>query len=179
MTVSSRIARTGLVAVVVAAGVVAGSSAAQGAASKCATSDLTAKVTGTAAGMSQPSTFVTVTNSSDSSCWVKGYPTITRARTKAGRVAISVTHGGVQNAPSVKVKKVTLKPGGQAWFAVGTATAYDPPVRTLTRLAVAIDPGTAVADSLKVKVSQQATAPAGKPIPVGVTPFAKGTQTGD
>lgn len=169
---------SGLAAIVVMTGFGAATAAA---ASKptCDTSNLSAKVTGTAAGMSQPSTFITLTNTGTTTCKLKGYPTITRVWTKKGKVAVTVTKGGVQNAPQVKVKKVVLKPGQHAWFAIGTATAYDPPVVTLTKVAVATAAGTSVADSLKVKISQQATAPKGKPIPIGVTPYAKGTGTGE
>jgi len=140
----------------------------------CGPAMLSAKVTGTAAGMSQPTSFVTVTNTGASTCTLKGYPKITRAWTKKGKVAIAVTNGGVQNAPQVKVRTVTLKPGQHAWFAIGTATAYDPPVVTLTKVAFTTD----ATSPIKVKVSQQASAPSGKPIPVGVTAYAKGVGTG-
>lgn len=149
------------------------------AASPCDPSDLSAKVTGTAAGMSQPTTFITVTNTSDSSCTLKGYPTITRLKTKNGAQKIVVKSGAVMNAPQVPVKKLTLAPGNKAWFAIGTATAYDPPLVTFTKLAFALAADSSVSDSLKVKISQQATAPSGKAFPIGVTAFGKGTGTGD
>jgi hypothetical protein len=64
-----------------------------------------------------------------------------------------------------------------AWFAMGTATAYDPPVRNLTQVAVAVTAGTSVSQSLKVTVNQQASAPKGGPIPVTVTAWAAGEGT--
>lgn len=181
MQTSHRARRTSIVAVAVlaASAWAVGTATSAAAASACETSDLSAKVTGTAAGMSQPSTFITVTNTSGSSCTVKGYPTITRMKTKNGKQKITVTNGAVMNAPKVKVKKLTLAPGGKAWFAIGTATAYDPPLVTFTKVAFALDAGTSVSDSLKVTTSQQATAPSGKPFPVGVTAFGKGTGTGE
>jgi hypothetical protein len=174
----ARIATAALAAATIAGvGLVVANPAA--AASPCDTSDLSAKVTGTAAGMSQPSTFITVTNISGSTCTVKGYPTITRMKTKKGAQKFTVTNGAVMNAPKPKVKTLSLAPGGKAWFAIGTATAYDPPLVTFTKMAFALAPGTSVGDSLKVKITQPATAPSGKPFPVGVTAFGKGTGTGE
>ena len=137
----------------------------------CSADDLSARVTGTGEGMSQPAAYVTVTNRSGASCTVKGYPTITMARTKKARQAITVTKDAVQNAPKPKPRRIVLAPGGRAWFAVGTATAYDPPVVTLTRIAFTTNRGSGRAT---VKVSLPATAPTGEPIPMGVTAFAPG-----
>ena len=178
---TASLARTTIAAAAVAAvaafGLVLASPAS--AAATCATSDLSAKVTGTAAGVSQPSTFITVTNTSGYACSVKGYPTITRMKTKNGAKQITVTNGAVNNAPQVPVKKINLKPGGKAWFAIGTATAYDPPLVTFKKMWFALEPGASVSGSLKVKITQPATAPSGKPFPVGVTAFGKGVGKGE
>lgn len=179
MGVVSKLVGAGAAVAIMAVGVTAASQGASAAAApECSGSGLSAKVTGTAAGMSQPVTFITVTNTGDSACYLKGYPNINKVKSKARKVPFTVTNGGVQNAPQVTVKKVVLQPGGKAWFAIGTATAYDPPVVNLTKVVFNIDGEATVQNSLKVKISQQATAPKGKPVPVNVTPFAKGTGTG-
>lgn len=174
----SNVVRVGAALAVVAAGVTAASAASAAAAQQCGPSGLSAKVTGSAAGMSQPATFVTVTNTGSRACYVKGYPNIDTVKAKARKVSFTVTEGAVQNAPQVKVSKVVLQPGGKAWFAIGTATAYDPPVVTLTKVVFSIDGEATAADSLTVRISQQATAPSGKPVPITVTPFAKGVGSG-
>ncbi len=175
-----RIARTP--AVTVAAGalaltgtVVTASGAAAAAVPRCTAAMLSAKVTDTAAGMSQPATYITVTNTGSAACRLRGYPIITRMTTKKGPRQVTVSHGGVQNAPQVPVKRIVLAPGAHAWFAIGTATAYDPPVVTFT--GVRFTPSAGTAGGLTVTVSQQASAPSGKPFPVGVTAYAKGTGT--
>lgn len=170
---------TAVTALAVAVGIGAAPMAAAATAPRCVIGSLSAKVTGTAEGMSQPSSFITVTNTGSRTCTLRGYPTITRAWTKKGKVAIAVTNGSVQNAPQTRVRTITLRPGQHAWFALGTATAYDPPVVTVTKVAIATTRGASVADSIRVPVTQQASAPSGQPIPVGVTAFAKGVGTGD
>jgi hypothetical protein len=137
----------------------------------CSAGDLTARVTGTGEGMSQPAAYVTVTNRGSASCTVRGYPTITMVRTKKSRQAFTVTKDAVQNAPKPKPRRIVLAPGGHAWFAVGTATAYDPPVVTLTRIAFTTMRGGGRATAT---VSLPASAPTGQSIPVGVTAFAPG-----
>ena len=175
----SKVVRASAAVAVVAAGVAAaGPAASAAAAPECGASGLSAKVTGTAAGMSQPVTFVTVTNTGSQACYVKGYPNIDKVKSKARKVSFTVTKGGVQNAPQVKVSKVVLQPGGKAWFAIGTATAYDPPIVNLTKVVFSIDGEATPSTVLKVKIAQQATAPSGKPVPINVTPFAKGIGTG-
>ena len=138
---------------------------------KCSASDLSAKQTGSGAGMSQPSAYITVTNTSGSKCSLKGYPTITAASTKKGSQSITVSKGNVMNAPSTKPKRIVLSPGGKAWFAIGAATAYDPPVVTFTSIRFATAPG---GDTASSRLSLQATAPTGKPFPLGVSAFAPG-----
>jgi len=140
----------------------------------CTTADLSAKATASGAGMSQPYTLITVTNTSGSACRLKGYPTITGATTKKGRASIAAGPGLIQG-PIIKVRLIRLAPGGHAYFGLGTATAYDPPIVTLTSVGVATSAG---AGSINVKIDQQATAPKGEPIPVSVTPYAPGVGTG-
>ncbi|MDP1877777.1 MAG: DUF4232 domain-containing protein [Actinomycetota bacterium] len=150
-----------------------GASAAERSVAACSGADLSAKVTGSAAGMSQPAAYVTVTNVGDASCFVKGYPTIAGAWTKKGRQQIAVTNGAVMNAPESKPKRIVLAPGGNAWFAVGAATAYDPPIVTFTRLSISMEGGVTVVR----KLGLQASAPSGQPFPLGVTAYAAGIGT--
>lgn len=167
--------RVGTASVALALGAVAGwgpgATAEERSVAACSGGDLTAKVTGSAAGMSQPAAYVTVTNAGAASCFVKGYPTIAGAWTKKGKQQVAVTNGAVANAPESKPRRIVLAPGGHAWFAVGAATAYDPPIVTFTRLSVSLPGGgtTAVRN-----LGLQATAPSGKPFPLGVTAYAAG-----
>jgi hypothetical protein len=160
-----------LVALCAVVGLASGAQAASRSLPACSAADLSAKVTGQGAGMSQPAVYITVTNTSGSTCTLHGYPTITRAVTKKGPQSITVTKGGVANAPQAKPKRIVLAPRGHAWFALGAATAYDPPVVTFTH--VRFWPATA-GSTLRVKISLLATAPSGKPFPLGVTPFMAG-----
>jgi hypothetical protein len=124
--------------------------------------------------MSQPAVYVTLTNTSAKSCTLFGYPTITRATTKKGQQLITLRKGAVANAPHSKPQRIVLAPRGHAWFAVGAATAYDPPVVTFTRIALTTTSGGPTATA---RISLQATAPSGKPFPLGVTPFMAGVGT--
>ena len=66
---------------------------------------------------------------------------------------------------------VALRPGATASFSIGTATAYDLPLVTVTRLLVRLPAST---QSLPVHVQMGATAPRGRPLPVGVTAVQRG-----
>ncbi|MDD2858384.1 MAG: DUF4232 domain-containing protein [Candidatus Nanopelagicales bacterium] len=138
----------------------------------CSPTSLSARVTGGSAGMSQPASYVTLTNTSTRACRLTGYPRITSAWTKSGRQRVSVTNGAVMNAPTVKPSTVTVQPKGHAWFAVGAATAYDPPLVTFERITVA--PSASSASFTVRDLGLPATAPKGKAFPLGVTAFAAG-----
>lgn len=137
----------------------------------CTAADLSARATGEGAGVSQPAVYITVTNTSASSCAVYGYPVISRAATKRGAQPISVTNGAVMNAPQARPKRIVLSPGGNAWFAVGAATAYDTPPVTFTRIRFATSSG---GPTRGVRISLQASRPTGQPYPIGVTAFMRG-----
>jgi hypothetical protein len=144
------------------------------AAPACTADDLSARQTGSAAGMSQPAALITVTNTGEATCTLKGYPTVTGAWSRTGRLSIDAERGMLMNAPPATPRTIRLDPGDQAWFGVGTATAYDPPIRTIVRLAFSPAPG---AGTLSVRVVLQATALTGQPIPVTVAPYAPGRGT--
>jgi hypothetical protein len=160
----------GMTALALVAAAVLSPTASAGDAAACSGRDLSARVTGNAAGVSQPAAYITVTNTSARTCTVRGYPTITRARTKKGRQPITVTNGAVMNAPQNKPRTIAIAPGGHAWFAVGAATAYDPPVVTFVRLTFSPSGN----GTRTVRLRLPASAPTGKPFPLGVTAFAPG-----
>jgi copper(I)-binding protein len=178
MTTMTRSWRAGSVSLVLAvcavAGVASGAEASARSLPACSAAGLSARATGAGAGMSQPAVYVTVTNTSSTTCTLFGYPTITRAVTKNGRQSITVSKGGVMNAPQAKPKRIVLAANGHAWFAIGAATAYDPPVVTFTRIRFATASGGPTATA---RISLQASAPSGKPFPLGVTPFMAGVGT--
>ena len=160
----------GMIALSMAAVTALGPSASAGDAAGCSGRDLSAEVTGYSEGVSQPAAYITVTNTSARTCVVRGYPTITSARTKKGRQPITVTDGAVMNAPRNQPRTIAISPGGHAWFAVGAATAYDPPVVTFVRLRFSPNGD----GTRSVRLALQASAPTGKPFPLGVTAFAPG-----
>ena len=163
---------TAVVVTTMCASVVAGPSAQAGdmRAPTCSTSHLSAKQTGSGAGMSQPFSVITITNTGSSACSLSGYPKLTGAWTKTGRKPITVTPGNLGNMSDPGPSRISLSPGGKAWFAVGAATAYDPPLVTFRRIAFSVGGGT-----VNAKLSLPATAPKGKPFPLGVTAFAAGS----
>ncbi len=138
---------------------------------KCMASDLSAKETAENAGMSQPASLITLTNISGHSCSLKGYATITAASTAKGPQDFTSGPGLLQNAPNPKPKRIVLKDGGKAFFGVGTATAFDPPLVTFTQLTFSLVKG---GDTLTVKVALPATAPKGQPFPFGVSAYSRG-----
>jgi hypothetical protein len=142
------------------------------AAPACTASDLTARQTGSGAGMSQPYSLITLTNTSATACSLNGYPTIASLSTRTGRKPIKVTRGSLGNMTDPGPRRFVLAPGRHAWFAIGAATAYDPPLVTFRRAAFAVSPG---ADTVAARMSLQATAPTGKAFPIGVTAFAPGS----
>jgi hypothetical protein len=166
---------TGVLAVIMLAGLGQVARASDAAVPTCSSADLSARQTGSGAGMSQPYSQITVTNTSAGFCSLKGYPAITGAWTKSGRKGIRVTKGNLQNIAGPGPRRFVLAPGGHAWFAVGAATAYDPPLVNFTRIAFAPTPGGSTATSVIARLRLPATAPQGKPFPIGVTAFAPGS----
>ena len=136
----------------------------------CAAGDLSAVEGASGAGMSQPFTTIVLTNRSGAPCVVTGYPKIVAMATKDGNQVIAVTRGRIGNISGGGPKRITLAPGSRAWFALGAATAYDPPLVTFTRVAFRVNGGVK-----RVTISLDATAPDGKPFPIGVTALNAGT----
>jgi hypothetical protein len=177
MTSTGAWARIGAAAAAVAGGlvvaVIPGAEASDFAVSACTSADLSARQSDTGAGMSQPFSVITVTNISGHACSLTGYPSVTRARTKTGSKSIHTRNARLANGPSADPSHFSLAPGGHAWFTLGTATAYDPPVVTFRR--ITFTPIAGSAGTITVKVKLPATAPSGQAFPIGVTAFAPGS----
>ncbi len=143
----------------------------------CLGAQISAKTTGEGAGMSQPYSVITVTNTGSAPCSLQGFPVLTGASSAKGKVDISVKNGSLFNLPSPKVTRLVLAPKAKAWFALGSATAYSSPV-TITRITFAAQKGASIAQSATLKQVIQASGPIGKPVPLGVTAFAAGKGPG-
>jgi hypothetical protein len=132
-------------------------------------------VTITGAEMSQPFSDIAVTNTTAASCVLRGYPRIhvwghqgwQHSRTPTVRLGILVNHG-IYERVDQGPHRVEIRPHHEAFFSIGTATAYQGGLHiiTLTRLAVVL-PGTNVSKTLTI--SLPATRPPGRRIPLGIT----------
>ena len=174
---SHSLMRKGLVVPIVVASVLALGAvvpAEASAAPTCLGAHLSGKTTGGGAGMSQPYSIITVTNTGAKPCTLKGYPILTGAWSPKGPIDISVKNGSLYNQPSAKVTSFVLAPRAKAWFALGSADAYTGPMVTFIRITFAAQKGTSVADSSVLRQNFQANGPVGKPIPLGVTAWAPG-----
>lgn len=144
----------------------------------CTAAELAAKQTKNGAMASQPFSVVTVTNTSGQACTLRGYPTLVQVTTSTGTTesvragSLAVTYGGLYEVPDPGPTQFTLPPGGSAWFALGTGTAYDGPIRTITQ---ALFSPAGNVGLVTVGVTLDGNAPSGKPLGVGVTAFAPGT----
>lgn len=125
--------------------------------------------------MSQPFADIALTNTGPSPCLLRGYP----------RLAVW-GHPGWQHSPSPTVRErivtqhglyerrdpgphlVVVRPHHNAYFSIGTATAYQGGLHiiTLTRLAVGL-PG--LPDTKALSFRLNATRPPRRPIPIGIT----------
>jgi hypothetical protein len=155
----------------------------------CTAADLTAARTSGGGEMSQPFAIITLTNASAHACELSGYPAITSARgnslqstgVDAGMprdVPISVIDGSIYEVADPGPTRFTLDPGGNAWFALGTATAYDGPAVLLGQVSVALDgASTSVPGELAISVSQSVAAATGEAFGITVTAYAPGTFT--
>ena len=142
---------------------------------ECTTTDLSIKSKAGGAGMSQPSIYVTIRNTKTTDCFVKGYPVIANAYSKAGEQQIKVTNGNIMNAPAAKPQTIVLGPGKQAWFALGASTASGSKMTTLTSFWFKPSKNEAASTpGLPIYGSLQASAPKGKPFPLTVTAYMPG-----
>lgn len=137
---------------------------------RCRSTQLRARVAEFGSEASQPFVTIALRNHSATACALHGYPRLSAVGHRLGgsvkRLRIQIRRGPVYERRDPGHHHVALTPGTTASFSIGTATAYDPPLVTLTRLLVRLPGETA---SLPVRVQMYATAPRSRPIPVGVT----------
>lgn len=125
--------------------------------------------------MSQPFSDLAITNTGSAPCVLRGYPRIAvwghpgfqSNKIPSAPLGIAVVHHIYERADRGP-RRVVVPPRHEAFFSVGTATAYQGGAHliTLTRLAVTL-PGTESAKT--VTISLLATRPPGQPIPIGIT----------
>ena len=138
----------------------------------CRAADLSAGRIADGAGMSHPFVVIGLVNRGRSSCTLHGYPNIAAMRVMSGeRIPLLITNGDLMNVAGPRPRSFALVPGAHAWFAVGAATAYDPPLVTITRIAVRFG---ATPSLLSIPIVLPASAPQGESFPVGVTAYAAG-----
>ena len=122
---------------------------------------------------SQPFSDVALTNNTTTSCSLSGYPRIEtwgiRGSGQARTVPLTISvHHGLYERTDPGPHRVVLRPKHDAYFSIGTATAYQGGLHpiTLTRLTVIL-PGTHLPQTLSIDLL--ASGPARANIPVGIT----------
>jgi hypothetical protein len=125
--------------------------------------------------MSQPFSDIAVTNTAAASCVLRGYPRIQvwghkgwqYSRTPTMRQGVLVHHG-IYERVDQGPHRVVVRPHHEAFFSIGTGTAYQGGLHmlTLTRLSVIL-PGTHISKTLSIGLL--ATRPPGRRIPLGIT----------
>lgn len=145
----------------------------------CTGAQLSGKVFRGGSQSSQPFEEIVLTNGGPGPCRLSGYPQMTAwGSTGQGPSApldTLLTQGSTFEIPDPGPTKVVLAPGGSAWFAVGSGTAYGGPLVSIDR--VVIDVGSAArgaAGHVNVALGMGANGPRGKAIPITVTAFAPG-----
>lgn len=150
----------------VAAGTLASST--QPPAPECGGKALTGSVTLAGSNASQPYVVVALKNASTSACSMSGYPVVTFADAAGKPIGVAITHGSTYEVADPGEAVADLKPGGSAWFAIGTGTAYGGPMVDLTTARVSLG-GSETA--VKVDLVGDA-AKSADPLPVSVTAFS-------
>jgi hypothetical protein len=147
---------------------------------RCESSSLAAHVVEFGSTASQPFLVISLTNEGTTGCHLRGYPAIAAIGHRAythettRSLDIAVQHESIYERRDPGPRRVELDPNGNAFFALGTATAFDLPVYEITRLDIT-PPGSRIA--LRLRVTMPATGPANKPIPVGLTALQSGRPT--
>jgi hypothetical protein len=148
-------------------------------AAACTGSQLSGRVFRGGSEASQPFDEIVLTNGGPGSCRLSGYPALT-AWGSAGQGPSSqldtvLTKSSTYEIPDPGPTTVVIAPSRSAWFAIGTATAYDPPLVSIDRVLIDVGSGTSgKSGQVSVALGMFATAPLGKPIPITVTAFAPG-----
>jgi hypothetical protein len=142
---------------------------------RCRSAQLRARVALFGSEASQPFVTIALRNSSATACALRGYPEVSafghRPGAPVSRLAIHARHESIYERRDPGPHRVRLGPGATASFNIGTATAYDGSLVTVTRLLIR-PPGQAA--GIPVHVGMYANGPRGRPIPVGVTALRRG-----
>jgi hypothetical protein len=160
------------------AGTPSGSPPATVRAPACAASQLVSHPGPSGSVANQPFEIIDVVNRSGTACSVTGYPKLIDVRGArpphpAGSVAVSIRNGANFEVDDPGPGTVVLAAGGVASFAIGTGTAYESPIDTLTSARLVIGTG-----SISVTLTIQANGPPGRPFPMTVTAYAAGGNAG-
>ncbi|HEU0241668.1 MAG TPA: DUF4232 domain-containing protein [Micromonosporaceae bacterium] len=141
---------------------------------KCTGGQLVASVTDGGAVANQPFAVIALRNRG-AACYLDGYPTVAAAYGTASgvrvNVPIHVVDGGNYERSDPEPHHVTLAPGGSASFAMGTETAFDTPIETITALSLTV-PGSATTVTVPISI---ATTPYAGAAQFSVTAFVAGT----
>jgi len=136
----------------------------------CTSGDLAVTTGRVMSVSSQPFVAVELRNTGRERCAIEGYPRVTAtgvsADGQAGVLAVREKRGDLFERRDPGRHAVLLEPGEAAVFHVGTSTAYDGGVRTITRLHVHV-PGTE--GRVAVPLHLEASGPPARKIPLGVT----------
>jgi hypothetical protein len=138
---------------------------------RCTADQLRLRTVHTGSNMSQPYARIAVRNVSARACTVSGYPRLTARGVRVGRanvhrIAIHVKRGSFMEAHDRGARPIGLRPGGNAVFSVGTATAYGPRLVELRSLRVRLP---RIEGRFHVALGIDASAPRGKRVPVFLT----------
>ncbi|HKE64901.1 MAG TPA: DUF4232 domain-containing protein [Micromonosporaceae bacterium] len=140
---------------------------------RCTGGQLVASVTDGGAVANQPFAIIALRNRG-AACYLDGYPTIAAAYGTASgvraSVPIHVVDSGNYERSDPGPHRVTLAPGGSASFAIGTATAFDTPIETVTALSLTV-PGSATTVTVPISI---ATTPYAGAAQFSVTAFVAG-----
>jgi len=137
---------------------------------RCRSAQIGARVARSGSEASQPFVTIALRNRSATACALRGYPGVSAFGHRPGapvtKLAIHVRRGPIYERRDPGPHQVPLMQGATSSFNIGTATAYGPPLITLTRLLIRPPGETA---TIPVHVQMYATRSRGRPIPLGVT----------
>ncbi len=144
----------------------------------CPRGDLSVKVAVSGSVASQPFLVISLTSHGSSRCRLHGYPDITATGHPAGRsmvrrLRVIERRGPIYERSDPGDRTVTLQREAVASFSLGTATAFQGgrSLATITAISFRV-PG--IQQPFHVRTSMLASAPAGAPIPIGVTALTPG-----
>ena len=138
---------------------------------RCAGRDLDAVIERRGSNSSAPFLLIALRDTTGT-CKLTGYPQLA-AYTLGGQRAVSVAiHHGTYEVRDPGPHPVIVSRRHPATFAVGTATAYARRPVLITRLVIGLPGANPDTISVHIPGGLGATAPKGKPYPIGITAFA-------